>query len=88
MDGRPSWQRPQEMGREAAEGTPASERDPAASFETGASPLTRFPDATKTEDSCAMCGHRRALHTTGTDGAGWCAFPDSCDCGGFPGRLW
>jgi hypothetical protein len=32
-----------------------------------------------------MCGHRNGEHTAGTDGAGWCAAPRACDCGGFQG---
>lgn len=88
MDGKPSWKW-RYMGWEVAGDVPAPKRDPAAPFEMSVSPPHyRFPDTTRSEDSCAMCGHRRALHTTATDGAGWCAFPESCDCGGFPGRLW
>ena len=32
--------------------------------------------------TCVMCGHERATHTVGTDGAGWCG-EVGCDCGGF-----
>jgi hypothetical protein len=31
---------------------------------------------------CVMCGHERATHTVGTDGAGWCG-EGGCECGGF-----
>jgi hypothetical protein len=32
---------------------------------------------------CVMCGHEKAKHTVGTDGAGWCGEERSCECGGF-----
>jgi hypothetical protein len=40
---------------------------------------------------CVMCDHERAVHTAGTDGAGWCGQGRACECGGFqewrsPGR--
>jgi hypothetical protein len=32
---------------------------------------------------CVMCGHEKAQHTVGTDGAGWCGEGPRCECGGF-----
>jgi hypothetical protein len=32
---------------------------------------------------CVMCGHEKATHTVGTDGAGWCGEGPGCECGGF-----
>jgi hypothetical protein len=32
---------------------------------------------------CVMCGHEKAKHTVGTDGAGWCGQGRRCECGGF-----
>ncbi len=32
---------------------------------------------------CVMCGHRKAKHIVGTDGAGWCGQGLRCECGGF-----
>ncbi|HEY7575174.1 MAG TPA: hypothetical protein VIB08_08435 [Thermoanaerobaculia bacterium] len=43
-------------------------------------PLTR--DSGPEKEICVMCEHARALHTSGTDGAGWCAWRQ-CECGGF-----
>lgn len=34
---------------------------------------------------CAICSHSGLFHTAGTDGAGWCAGSDFCECGGFQG---
>jgi len=47
-------------------------------------PLTGDPE--RGVEECVMCDHARDLHTTGTDGAGWCADPRGCECGGFQGR--
>ena len=46
-------------------------------------PLTR--DSALDREPCVMCDHARALHTAGTDGAGWCAGEARCECGGFQG---
>ena len=46
-------------------------------------PLTR--DSGPESEPCVMCDHPGALHTAGTDGAGWCGW-EKCDCGGFQGR--
>jgi len=73
------------LGREAVGGlamTDGSHGATSPDIAVSLPPLTRDSD----REPCVMCDHARALHTVGTDGAGWCAEGRGCECGGFQGK--
>jgi hypothetical protein len=81
------------MGREAVGGErkPATDLSLLADFPARPGPpLTRSSAQSATRsgipepgESCVMCGHSGRAHAIGTDGAGWCAGEERCDCNGF-----